>query len=150
MMSLLDGLFLASALALLTDVVRSRRWTDSTLSNVTHLGAVRLSLFAIAAAGIWGVKAVLRVTGADLFSFVYIVIITQLALLGPVLLAFANRTGKFMWVAILLALATGFGSALYGTARGVQYMVDGAGTFTIVVSAIAAIAFSRSNLVKES
>lgn len=143
-MSLLDGLFLASALTLVIDIFQSRKnsiWTQDDYNPGKKLIIVRLLLILIAAMAMWGVKFILYITGANLFDFVFIIIISQLALFGPIIIGLAtDRTSKYsMWLPIVIALITGFGLIIVGTKYELKYLIDGAGTFTILASLISAL-----------
>lgn len=140
-MSLLDGLFLASALTLVIDIFQSSKksiWNKQNVSSKKKLLLVRIALILIAIIAVWGVKFILFITGANLFDFVYIVIITQLALFGPVLIGLATDrvSKKHMWLAIIIGLIVGFGSIGVGTLYDQKLLLDGAGTFTLVSSLI--------------
>ena len=140
-MSLLDGLFLSSTYTLTMDIIpllnKSGIINYSNQLN-TNLWVIRLFLLFIAIAATWGIKFIFKITGANLFDFVYIVIITQLALFGPVIIALVtNRLSvKFMWVSIVIALLFGFGSIAVGTIFQYKFIIDGAGTFTLFSSII--------------
>jgi hypothetical protein len=139
-MSLLDGLFLASAYTLVIDIFHP----SSTLAQVESdpekseriLLAVRTSLILLAIASSWGVSLLLEVLNLSLFQFVYVVIITQLALIGPILVGITTtRIARLpLWLSITISLIVGFGSVLFGAVHQLQWMVDGAGTFTIASS----------------
>jgi Na+/proline symporter len=147
-MSLLDGLFLASALTLVMDIFQTNKnsiWNQENVSSKKKLIFVRLALILIAFIAVWGVKLIFQITGANLFDFVYIVIITQLALFGPVLIGLAtNRiSNKNMWFSLIGGLIVGFGSIAVGTINEVKFLLDGAGTFTLVASLILALIISK-------
>ena len=137
-MSLLDGLFLSSTFTLTMDLLTPPEAGPSAegSSSTRTLPAVRLSLLVIAICATWGVEFVFRITGANLFDFVYIVIITQLALFGPVIMALASRKTNRgpMWLPIIAALVFGFGSVALGTILHQQFLVNGAGAFTLMIS----------------
>jgi hypothetical protein len=146
-MSLLDGLFLSSTFTLTMDLFAPTKDTmaGERVPSGRTLPAVRLSLIAIAVCATWGIKFVFKITGANLFDFVYIVIITQLALFGPVIMALASKTTTWgpMWLPIIAGLAIGFGSIAIGTVSHQQVLVDGAGAFTLVISFALAYLISK-------
>ena len=93
----------------------------------------------VALLAVWGIDNLIKVSGANLFDFVYIVILTQLALIGPVVVGLMTMaTSKKMWLAIVTGLIAGFGSTLIGIAAGKSYLIDGAGTFAILASLVTA------------
>jgi len=145
MMSLFDVLFVSSTYTLTRDIVlvRSSRFGQGSGGSLAY---VRVALLGIAVAATWGVKFVFHLTRMNLFDFVYIVIITQLALFGPTIVALATeREARFpMWLAIITGLLVGFGSAAIGTASGRTYFVDGAGMFALISSTGLAFLISRS------
>jgi len=144
-MSLLDGLFLATALTLVMDIFQSKKNSNEDNHPGSRLNIARLSLILIAIIAIWGVKYIMHITGANLFDFVYIVIITQLALFGPVIVGLATDrvSNKLMWVPILVALIVGFGSIAVGTSKEIKFLLDGAGTFALLASLFLAYAISK-------
>lgn len=150
-MSVIDGYFLASAYALIIDVIHPTE-------NVADLDkdpqrakrlllVVRLGLVLLAVTAIWGVKALLELLELNLFDFVYIVIITQLSLLGPVVMALlSNRISRFpLWIPIVAALFIGFGSVYLGTIHEYRWAIDAAGTFAILSSCILAFIGTKKN-----
>jgi hypothetical protein len=154
-MSLIDGYFLAAAYALLIDIIHPRE-------NLADLDAdpnrakkllliVRVGLVAVAVVAIWGVSYLLDRLGLSLFDFVYIVIITQLALIGPVLIGLAtNRLPRIpFWVPIICALIIGFGCVAVGTRLSAKWLVDGAGTFTIIASCLVALIATKRVATKQ-
>ncbi len=147
-MSLLDGLFLASSLTLLTDLLQLKKdsvWNKAAHNPKRKLLIMRLSLVLIAFIAVYGVKFIFNVTGASLFDFVYIVIITQLALFGPVIIGLAtNRVRRrSLWLAIAIALVVGFGSIFLGISKDIKFLVDGAGTFALLASTVMAFALTK-------
>ncbi|MBK9074750.1 MAG: hypothetical protein IPL77_07155 [Flavobacteriales bacterium] len=138
MMSLLDGLLLASALTIVVDLMRSSEGAAAESDKTSALFTTRIALLIVAGLSIWGIRYILGLSGASLFDFVYIVIITQLALFGPVLLGLlTNREApRPMWLAVVLALIVGFGTIAIGTITETKFLLDGAGTFTILASVL--------------
>lgn len=144
MMSLIDGMLLASALTVSVDIASSFKRT-AMLSSTARLSVVRATLVIVAILSVWGIDLVMRASGASLFDFVYIVIVTQLALTGPVVVGLvAKRDYKRpMWIPIALGLVVGFGSVIVGTMAEIPYLLEGAGTITILVSLTSAYSLSR-------
>jgi hypothetical protein len=143
-MSLIDGLFLASTYALIIDILHPDK--DITELDKDERKANRLLmltkivLIILALISTLGVRFLLKESGLNLFDFVYIVIISQLALGGPVLVSLLSRNKtKFpAWGVILLALITGFGSIILGSKMDSRFFIDGAGVFTLSISLILA------------
>jgi hypothetical protein len=137
MMSLLDGLFLSSTFTLGLDLIPSSQRSEPTggMSPKT-LPIVRLLLVIIAIAATWGVNFIFEKMGANLFDFVYVVILTQLSLFGPVIIALTRKQKLCspMWLAIAISLVAGFGSVVIGTRFHRQVLIDGAGAFTLITS----------------
>ena len=150
MLSLIDGLLLANAFAIVIDVLHPRKSIDELDQNPKvaerTVLAVRVSLVLIAGIAAWGVQALLGLLGGSLFDFVYVMVITQLALSGPVIVALlTSRTQSLpMWIPILVSAIVGFGCIILGTQESEKWLIDGAGTFTIIVSCLMGFGFSRS------
>jgi len=144
-MSLVDGMLITCSLTLIADVLPS--WQRvSRLSSGTSLMLAKAAMLIVAVLSVWGIGFVIKLSGTSLFDFVYIVVISQLALIGPVVGGMLTKSNsKHMWLAIFVGLAVGFGSTTYGVMTDRSFLIDGAGTFTILASLIAAgfIATSR-------
>lgn len=141
-MSVIDGLFLASAFALVIDIFKRKKDfkeidADPIESEKTLL-YLRLALIIIGITSIWGVQYLLELLNLSLFNFVYVVIITQLSLIGPVLYALIENKKSHVngSVAILSALFVGFSATILGSFFNIGWIVDGAGTFTIITSVL--------------
>jgi hypothetical protein len=149
-MSLLDGMFLTSAYILTIDTFYPNHTLpqlDTDPVKATKiLFLLRLALVVIGLAGSFGVAKALQLFGGNIFSFVYVVVISQLSLLGPVLAALTSRKTRDlgMWVVILVSLGTGFGSVYYGTITSTQWLVDFSGTITALISCVLAFGNSRA------
>jgi hypothetical protein len=111
------------------------------INNQKILRRVRVSLLVIALTATWGVNFIFQITGSNLFDFVYIVIITQLALFGPVIIALTTDriATNPMWICIAIALTVGFGAIAAGTIFQNKLLLDGAGTLTLFTSMILAL-----------
>lgn len=145
MMSLFDGLFLSSTFTLGLDLIPSSRSNSQTAGmSPKTLPVVRLLLILIAIAATWGINFIFTITGANLFDFVYVVILTQLSLFGPVIVALTRkrRLCSPMWLAIAISLVAGFGSVAIGTIYHRQVLIDGAGAFVLITSTIIALIIS--------
>lgn len=142
MMSLVDGMLLAVALTVVADLIPGG-WMATRRSLVV----ARWTLVLVGLVSGWGIGALVEALGGSLFDFVYVVIVSQLALLGPVLLGLGTGTlhgGRPMWIAIALGLFVGFGCVLIGSVRGAGWLVDGAGTFTLIMSFLGAWTIARA------
>jgi len=164
MMSLLDGLLLASGYALIVDVIFGKRKhlvdrlfaKDPTLELAPGSVAegkiillLRVSFLALGLIGSLGVKWVLDldVPKLNLFTFVYVLVVCQLALFGPVMCGLTRgpRISQVSAVGpMLLALAVGLVSVAVGVAMDESFLLEGAGTFTMISSFVAMrLAISR-------
>ena len=148
-MSVLDGLFLSSSYTLVTDILYPKTNVDdfensSSTSKILFL--LRITLVFIAFLSIWGIGWVFKMFGGNVFEHVYLVVVTQLSLLGAVLLAllYPDRTTIIpMWIILLLCFTIGFGFAAVGSSSPeYKWMNDGAGAFTALFSIL--ITFSLS------
>ena len=143
-MSFLDGLLLASGYALVIDIFHPRSTLaelDANQSSATStliVLRVILTCFAIFAA--WGVHALVKTWGINLFDFVYLAIIPQLAIFGPVIVALLGRVSRWPLIAFVIAVAfaSGIAATLLGQTYSMSYLSDGAGTLTTFISLVGA------------
>ena len=139
-MSLVDGMLLACALTVVGDILPYTGFGKG-LTARTKAAISRITLVVAAIMAVWGINFLFRLTGGSVFDFVYIVIVTQLALLGSVLSSwFTARQPRTMWLSILSGLVCGFGAVAVGVISSRQYLIDGAGTFAMASSCVAAAA----------
>jgi len=149
-MSLLDGMFLASAFTLIVDIRHPSQslmeLEDTPLKAEVLLTKARLAIAVIATVAAIGVHKLMSLLGVSVFDFVYILIITQISLLGPILVALKRkRNGPVaMWLPILVAIVAGFSSAWVGTHGGDQRWADAAGSVSALSSVALAFALSRN------
>ena len=152
-MSMIDGLLLASAYALVCDII----FRDKSLHEVDKnrqrsdllLGAVRVFLSLIALLGTLGVYWLLNATGLSLFDIVYVLIIAQLSLFGPVFVAlrWPEASSKTMHWAIIIGLTVGAVCIFVGkVSLGVAWLLECAGTFALLSSLVAALACVKGRL----
>ncbi|MFS8159289.1 MAG: hypothetical protein ACMG6E_03585 [Candidatus Roizmanbacteria bacterium] len=89
---------------------------------------------------IWGIGFILKLLHINLFDFVYVIIISQLSLIGPVVVGLytQNKRNGLMWIAIVIALIVGFGSIVLGEVTDLKYLIDGAATFSVITSLLVA------------
>lgn len=148
-MSLLDGMFLACAFTLVVDIVYPKRslesLEDTPLRAEFILVWTRVALVAIALVSALGVHWLMELLQVSVFQFVYVVIITQLGLLGPILIGLkGSRVPRVsMSIAIVLAVTVGFACAWQGTHGWNPHWSDAAGTITAFVSVVLALVLSR-------
>jgi hypothetical protein len=148
-MSLLDGMFLACAFTLIVDIVYPSESLTALEAEATRaevvLFTIRLTLIAIAIVASFGVHWLLGALHLSIFAFVYVLIISQLCLLGPILAGLNSRKPKGpMWVVLLLSALVGFSCVWAGTHGYQTWWADIAGTLTSVVSITLAYSLSRA------
>lgn len=143
MMSTIDGMLLASAYTLVCDA----RSSTPTLQEIDSdevgsrrtLAALRAFLLLVALAGTLGMVLLVDTFHFGLFDVVYVLIVSQLSLLGPVLLGLARGAGLpaqgEMMAPILAGLAVGFGCVAIGKCCELEWALTGAGFFTMLTSA---------------
>jgi hypothetical protein len=136
MVSLVDVIVLAITQALVVDI--------SILNQKMPLVRRRHARFAVLLVGIfaaWGVQAWVSWLGGSIFNFVYIVVIAQLSLIGPVLIGLLrpSKVTSRMWLAILAGAVIGFLSSILGTVLDMATLVNGAGVFAVSASIAGAV-----------
>jgi len=114
----------------------------------TLLLAVRIAILIVAIVAVWGTQQLVQLFDKSLFEFVYIVIIPQLALMGPVLASLLGRTRGVapIWIAIVAGLVAGFSAAVGGTALELSSLSDGAGILTVLFSVLVSFISSKRRL----
>ena len=148
-MSTVDGLILASGYALITDLIFKRTVEDKHLlreapppgvdrdiflgANTTVMAVTRLSLVGIAVVGAYMVTGFLWGFGLSLFDVLYVLIVSQLSLFGPVIFALLGKQvapwgGKS---GIASGLLVGFGAVLVGLRLDTPELVTAAGTLAL-------------------
>lgn len=135
--SLVDVIVLAITQAAIVDLgVLSRK-----IRNI-RVGHARWAVFVIGLLAAWGVNAWVQWLGGNIFEFVYVMIIAQLGLSGPVIVGLlsSRRIRGPMWVPIVMSVGIGIGAAVVGSALKIQSLVDSAGAATILISTLGAIA----------
>jgi len=148
-MSMIDGLMLASAYSLVTDILHPKESLQDLDSDPARaermLALLRVFLALLAVAGTWGVVWLLDVLKIGLFDIVYVLIVCQLSLTGPVLAGLWGReaTGPMVW-AIVAGLVVGFATVIGRVAMPqLAGVVEGAGLWTIIASVAVALRLSR-------
>lgn len=144
-MSMIDGLFLASAFALIIDIFHPdqnfEQLDNNPLKAEKLLVWIRISLVVCAVFGVYGVRQLFDILNLSLFDFVYVLVIMQLSLIGSVLFSLFKIPSKRYsgYISILLSLFIGFLSVYLGSKTGKSWLTDGAGTFTIMASILVLI-----------
>jgi Na+/pantothenate symporter len=162
-MSLIDGLFLASTYAIVVDLLHrheSIQQLDRDENRASRaLAIARVLLLPIAAVSIWVIPWFIGLIRRDLFFFSFVVVVAQLALFGPVVVALRRfiRTSRVdgvaplaMYAPIVVSAAVGFSCALFGGTYEIKWLTDGAGTFTLLVSLVSAGLIESLSPVKAS
>jgi Na+/proline symporter len=144
-MSTLDGLILASGYSLVCDIL----YRNKTLKELDQnpdlakklLILIRVVLLFIIALGTLGVLYLNKVLNVSLFDLTYIMVISQLTLIGPILFGMKDHVTKtnFMSLAIYGSLAVGFISFFVGKFINSDFLMTGAGFFTLIVSYFTAL-----------
>ncbi|SEH97652.1 hypothetical protein [Akkermansia glycaniphila] len=155
MMSLVDGLGLSVSQTIMVDL----RITNKCKKVITSISPMQLARFFTILSGIfaaWGVSFILNILGINIFDFVYIFIVIQLSLLGPVLvgLLFKFRNIQFIWVSIVISCVVGISANVFGGLWKISWLLDAAGTITTLTSILVAfsmywVAKSRRRRVRE-
>jgi hypothetical protein len=139
--SLIDGVILAVAQSTLVDLeilgLKRRRMS---------LGAARMAVVVAGLVAAWGVNQVVAWFGGSVFDFAYVLIVAQLTLFGPVIVALSSRkrvvSRRPVWLAIVISGIVGISASVVGGSFGIGVLVDGAGTLTTVTSVVIALAMS--------
>jgi hypothetical protein len=155
-MSFVDGIMLAIGFTLISDLLFIKSVDRHDLLTVPSaevandptyqraassvLGWTRVCLIIVTASATYGLALVASVFKISPFDLVYIVIISQLALFGPVLCGLLKRrprTGAGP-SAILVSLVSGYALAIYGAANAIPDLVNGASLVTLGTSIVIA------------
>lgn len=134
LMSLIDGMLLASSSIISLDIFPNIKILSKLINNFDKVARLTVIIFGFIS--IWGIQYIFKLLNLNLFDLVYIVIVSQLSLIGPVIIGiFSKRKNiKFMWLSILAGLIMGFGASIVGGALGNKILTDGAGTFSVISS----------------
>jgi len=140
MLSLLDGLILATVYTSIIDILHPNKKIQELDSNTDYarklLSAARFLVVCIAIFATWGIRKLFTTMGIETFEIMYIVIIAQLALIGPVVVALiSEKQITSMWVSIVSAIAVGSLMVYFGWEyKETSSAIDLAGTITALVS----------------
>lgn len=126
--SLFDGAILSVSQSLVVDIGLRRS------GRLVTLRFARVVTLVVGIAAAWGVERLIGLLGGSIFDMVYIVILTQLCLIGPVIvgLVLPKRTSH-MWVAVAISLGVAVGLTVFGTLYN-QTLLQLAGTLVTIVS----------------
>jgi hypothetical protein len=141
MMSLIDGVSLSVSQTLSVDLNLIKRLSKN---RKAQMNIARIFTIVAGAVSAWGVNFVVSAIGGGVFDFVYILIVAQLGLIGPVLVGLIAKRPpklKLMWLPIVIAVLAGFTASVVGTTSENSFLVDGAGTITVIVSITLSIVF---------
>jgi hypothetical protein len=154
LMSMIDGLLVASGYALVVDIFKPGSKLDdldaSPKTSKTLIAKVRLAFFGLAILGCFGITYFLGFLGLSVFDILYFVVVPHLSLFGPVFASLVGRRGgklSMSW-AILVAAVVGWLAVYLGTKHYEEYkwlLVDGAGLLTIIASTACAFLISRAS-----
>lgn len=151
-MSMIDGLLLAAAYSLVCDLIHRHESLEQLDANESRaqglLTFIRLCLGLIAVLGTLGVFALVDGLKISLFDIVYVLIICQLALTGPILFGLWGKfaAGDRMVWAIVVGLLVGFGSFICSRGTCPEWLLTGAGFFTMLASLAVAELVTRSRV----
>lgn len=138
-MSLFDGAILSVSQSIIVDLQGKLR--SGKKITLTH---ARIATLIVGALSAWGVSLIIQGLGGSIFNFVYIVIIAQLSLTGPVVIGLIKpKKVQSMWLAIILGLLAGAAATVFGTLNNDQNLLQGAGTITTAVSIAVASLLKR-------
>lgn len=135
MISLVDNSTLSVAQSIISDIGLFKKNLEN---NKYKLNIVRVITIVLGLIAAWGVRVFIDFLGGSIFDFVYVFIILQLSLLGPILVGFISKksNSKYIWVSIVLPLIIGFSLSIIGTITGMTELVDVAGTASAISSII--------------
>ena len=139
MMSLIDGISLSVSQSAAIDLNFLKRFAKKPKQRMLIARILTVAAGVIAA---WGVNLLISAMGGGIFDFVYILIVAQLSMIGPILVGLMAKKPpkiRIMWLALVVAVVVGIFSSAFGVASGIQWLVDGAGTLTVAVSIILAV-----------
>jgi len=129
-MSLIDGMLLAATQTATVDIL------STITGKAVSLMTCRLVLIIAAALSVWGVDQLITLLGGSIFDFVYVLILSQLAIIGPAVFSLSGLVARslLMILPIILSLSVGFGMVLVGAKSEISILIDGAGSATILTS----------------
>jgi Na+/proline symporter len=146
MVSLIDGVGLSVAQSLLVDLKLGEKLRKFNGFTIARILTVIVGIFAA-----WGIQLLLGAFGKSIFDFVYIFIVAQLSLLGTVLagLIFKNAKSQYIWISILVGIASGFTASVLGGLFELTTLSEAAGTISAVSSVIIALLFIFTRVIRK-
>lgn len=142
-MSLFDGAILSISQSIIVDFGLRRS------GKLVTLRLARYTTLIVGIVAVWGVDRIITVLGGSIFNMTYLVILTQLSLIGPVVIGLVRpKQNSFMWVSIIISLICATVITAIGTFHNNQNLIQFAGISTLIVSLLSSAAislFSRYN-----
>jgi hypothetical protein len=147
MMSLVDGLGLSISQSFIVDLGIGNK-VKQKIKKISRLQLARLCTIIAVIFAAFGVRLILNAFGVSIFDFVYILIVAQLSLIGTVLvgLMFPNKNISYMWVSIIGSLFVGISANILGGVLKMDWLIDAAGTITILTSIFIAVLIYFTNM----
>lgn len=148
-MSFVDTMMLGIGLAAVTDLMFRSKVDQYNLLQASEvadrahrqgvakiIGWARLTLLGTAVLGTYAIGWISDWLGISLFDLVYVVVVSQLSMFGPVMIGLLNgRPTHYSGVlATLSALVAGYGLSIYGGVIGNSDMVNGAPLLSLILS----------------
>jgi len=146
MVSLIDGVGLSVAQSLLVDLKLGEKFGKLNGFTIARVLTAIAGIFAA-----WGIQLLLGAFGKSTFDFVYIFIVAQLSLLGTVLvgLVFNNIKSNYIWISILVGIASGFSASVLGGMFELSILSEAAGTISAVSSVLIALLFIFTRVIRK-
>ena len=144
-MSLIDGLLLASSYATVVDLAQPNSSLDELDEDPNRASSImrwlRLVVIILSIIAIWGVSEISSWFDGSLFDFLYLVVIPQMALAGPIFLGLRRRSAGpiAMTLAMVSSFCVGLGMIYFSQHGGGPNYSDGAGIATALISVIFAV-----------
>jgi len=120
MMSLIDGISLSVSQSAAVDLNLLKRFAEKPKQRMLIARILTVAAGVIAA---WGVNLLISAMGGGIFDFVYILIVAQLSMIGPILVGLMAKNLpkiRIMWQALVVAVAVGIFASAFGVTRSVQ------------------------------
>jgi hypothetical protein len=152
MMTLVDGVSLSVAQSVVVDMGFVNK--NYMKNKKTGLKTARIITVLMGALAAWGVQLILKLIGGSIFDFVYILIVAQLSLLGPIIIGLVCKAKdtKYMWISIVFALFLGIISSALGAIFNISALIDLAGSISALSSVLIAFiiySISKNKFMKE-
>jgi hypothetical protein len=114
------------------EIIRKKHMKDKKVGMRT----ARIVTIIMGILAAWGVQLFIKLLGGTIFNFVYVLIVAQLSLLGPIVVGLVckPRKVKHMWIAIALPVVLGISSNIIGAIFKISALIDAAGTISALSS----------------